>query len=125
MMRDVVGYEGIYRVNDAGEIINTKNEALKPYDNGYGYLIVDLYKNHKKTHTRVHIVVARSFIPNPNNYPEINHKDENKHNNKIENLEWCSSSYNKQYGSGRKSRSDGMKIVWEARRYKYANKSAD
>lgn len=115
-LRSVPNYEGIYWVTQAGEIINRKGVVLKPYDNGYGYLIVDLRKGKSKKHIRVHRIVAEAFIKNPDNLPEVNHKDENKHNNSVRNLEWCTSSYNKQYGNGRKARSDGMKKVWETRR---------
>lgn len=50
----------------------------------------------------VHILVARAFIPNPDNLPEVNHKDENKSNNQVDNLEWCTRSYNMSYGTLRK-----------------------
>jgi hypothetical protein len=103
-------------VTREGNIINRKGAVLKPYDNGYGYLIVDLRKGNRKKHLRVHRIVAQAFIENPHNLPEVNHKDENKHNNVANNLEWCTSSYNKQYGNGRKLRSYGMKKVWEMRR---------
>ena len=89
---------------------------MKPYDNGYGYLIVELRQRGKKKHKRVHRLVAEAFIANPSLLPEVNHKDENKHNNIVTNLEWCTSSYNKRYGSGRTSRSEGMKKVWKDRR---------
>lgn len=120
-LRCVPNYEGIYWVTQAGEIINNKGVVLKPYDNGYGYLIVDLRKGKSKKHIRVHRIVAEAFLPNPQNFPEVNHKDEDKHNNSVRNLEWCTSSYNKRYGNGRKSRSDGMKKVWKARRAEDGN----
>ena len=115
-LKKVAGYEGLYWVTQAGEILNKNGVVLKPYDNGYGYLIVDLRKGKKKKHMRVHRIVAEAFLPNPNQLPEVNHKDENKHNNSVRNLEWCNSSYNKQYGNGRKARSDAMKEVWKMRR---------
>lgn len=114
--KPVHGYEGTYWVTKDGNVINSNGKILKPYDNGYGYLIVDLNVNGKRQHKKIHRLVAEAFIPNPTNLPEVNHKDENKHNNSVKNLEWCDSSYNKTYGNGRKSRSDGMKRVWELRR---------
>jgi hypothetical protein len=111
----VQGYDYPYEVSNFGRVLGTKG-ILKPYDNGYGYLVVELRQNGKKKHLRVHRLVASAFVENPNGFPEVNHKDENKRNNKSSNLEWCTSSYNKKYGSGRKSRSEGMKRVWEERR---------
>ena len=115
-LREVKGFEGKYWVTKAGEIINAKGMVIRPYDNGYGYLIVDFKKDGKRKHKRVHRIVAEAFVPNPSHLPEVNHKDENKHNNSSKNLEWCDSSYNKRYGNGRKSRSEGMKRVWANRR---------
>ena len=111
----VCGYDYLYAVSNRGRVAGTKG-IMKPYDNGYGYLVVEFRKNGKKKHLRVHRLVAEAFIPNPENLPEVNHIDEDKHNNDETNLEWCTSSYNKRYGSGRKTRSDGMKRVWAERR---------
>ena len=118
------GYEGKYWATKAGEIINRNGLAIKPYDNGYGYLIVDLYADGKQKHKRVHRLIAETFVPNPLNLPEVNHKDENKHNNNVSNLEWCDSSYNKRYGSGRKSRSEGMCKVWALRLRRMTDENA-
>ena len=114
----IEGYDFAYRVSSFGRVEGT-NGLMKPYDNGYGYLIVELRKQGKKKHKRVHRLVAEAFIENPTLLPEVNHKDENKHNNAVTNLEWCTSSYNKRYGSGRTSRSEGMKKVWKDRRIEY------
>ena len=73
-------------------------------------------KDGTRKHKKVHRLVAETFLENPNGFFEINHIDENKHNNQLCNLEWCTSSYNKRYGTGKKSRSDGMKRVWASRR---------
>lgn len=116
MKTQIKGYDGMYSVDTEGVVYGKKGYPLKPYDNGYGYLIVDLYDlNGRKRHRKVHKLVADAFIPNPDKLPEINHKDEDKHNNAVSNLEWCTSSYNKRYGSGRKTRAEGMKRVWEQR----------
>ena len=64
---------------------------------------------------RIHRLVAETFIDNPMHYPEINHKDENKKNNNVMNLEWCTSSYNKRYGKGSISRANTMRMIWEIR----------
>lgn len=117
MKKEIKGYEGLYFVDEKGRIYGKKGLEIKPYDNGYGYMIIDLRdKSGTKKHKRVHRLVAEAFIPNPYNLPEINHKDENKQNNSADNLEWCTSSYNKKYGTGSKRRSDGMKKVWRERR---------
>lgn len=113
--RPIHGYDYPYRVSNRGRVSGLRG-LLTPYDNGYGYLVVELRENGKRKHLRVHRLVAQAFIPNTGNLPEVNHRDENKHNNAAENLEWCDSSYNKRYGKGRQSRSQGMKRVWEARR---------
>lgn len=113
--RLIPGYNHPYQVSNYGRVLGTKG-LMKPYDNGYGYLVVELRKGREGKHLRVHRLVAEAFLPNPDNLPEVNHKDENKHNNAVDNLEWCTRSYNKKYGSGRKMRSEGMKRVWKARR---------
>ena len=113
--KPIDGYDHPYKVSNHGRVLG-KYGILRPYDNGYGYLIVDFRKGGKRKHLKVHRLVAEAFIPNIGDLPEVNHIDENKHNNDVSNLEWCDSRYNKTYGSGRKARSDGMKKVWEARR---------
>jgi hypothetical protein len=118
--KPIDGYDQPYKVSNRGRVLG-KYGILRPYDNGYGYLVVDFRKDGKRKHLKVHRLVAEAFIRNENNLPEVNHKDENKHNNDASNLEWCDSSYNKKYGNGRKTRSDGMKKVWEARRAEDGN----
>ena len=89
MFKAIEGFEN-YAVNEDGVIINTSTNHVKmPSDNGMGYLFVELYNRgqHKKEY--VHRLVAKAFIPNPNNKPYINHRDGNPHNNFISNLEWC------------------------------------
>lgn len=61
--------------------------------------MVQLWKNHVGKYKSVHRIVAEAFIPNENNYPQVNHKDENKLNNNVNNLEWCTASYNQNYGT--------------------------
>lgn len=98
--RDVLGYEGLYRVSNLGRIISVKrNKLKKPTVSIYGYETVGLYKSGKQKGFFVHRLVAETFIKNPNNYPQINHKDECKTNNSVENLEWCTQKYNNNYGN--------------------------
>ena len=100
--KPVVGYEGLYEVSNWGRIKSIKfgkERILNPGTNSCGYLHVGLYKNGKRKIFLVHRLVAEAFIPNPNNLPCINHKDENKLNNSVENLEWCNSKYNNTYGT--------------------------
>lgn len=103
--KDVVGYEGIYLVSNYGNIKRKDyrgtgiERMLKPSINQNGYLQLQLYKNGKRKNYLVHQLVGKAFIPNPNNLIEINHKDENPLNNKLENLEWCTRAYNNNYGT--------------------------
>lgn len=93
--KDIVGYEGLYQVSNFGKVKNIKTlKILKPSLTYNGYEMVKLSKNSKVKNFRINRLVAEAFIPNPNNYPIVNHKDGNKLNNNINNLEWCSYSYN-------------------------------
>ncbi len=96
--RDIVGYEGLYQVSNLGKIKNKKkNKVLKPRKKLNGYLQIALYKERKYRHIGIHRLVAQSFLDNPNNCPCVNHKDENKENNCVDNLEWCTQKYNTEY----------------------------
>lgn len=93
---DIKGFEGLYMVSDLGNIKSYKREEnfLTPRVLTKGYLGVILYKDRKPTAFKVHRLVAINFIPNPENKAQVNHKDGNKHNNKISNLEWATNSEN-------------------------------
>ena len=103
--RDIEGYEGKYQVSNKGRVKSLnyhrsgKEVILKQCKSKDGYLKVCLFKNGKETTFSVHRIVALAFINNYNNCPEINHKDEDKTNNCVENLEWCDRKYNVNYGS--------------------------
>ena len=101
--RAISGYEGLYSATTDGRIYSERNKKfLKPADNGKGYFIVNLCRNGKLKTYKVHRLVAMTWIPNPENLPCINHKDENKLNNKVSNLEWCTYKYNNNYGTHNK-----------------------
>ena len=88
-----------YKVNENGEVYSIKrNKILKQYEKK-NYLGVYLYQDNKRKFRLVHRLVANAFIANPNNLPQINHKDENSKNNNVENLEWCTQKYNNNYGT--------------------------
>ena len=109
--KPVVGFEGYYEVSDRGRVRSVdrlvnrrggtkslrRGRMLKLSSYSNGYLKVSLAKEGKQTYHLVHRLVASAFIPNPNNYPCVNHIDENKKNNKAVNLEWCTHSYNHLY----------------------------
>ena len=105
--RDIEGYEGLYQVSNEGRVRNVKRNKVRSFsDNGCGYYNVLLSKNGNKTPHYVHRLVAEAFIPNPNNLPEVNHKNEDKTLNTVENLEWCTSKYNMNYGTARERTSE-------------------
>ena len=95
---------GLYQVSNLGRVKSLnynhtkKEKILKPILINY-YYSVGLCKYGGIKHTRIHRLVAQTFIPNPDNLPCVNHKDENKLNNKVENLEWCTIQYNNNYNN--------------------------
>lgn len=107
--KDVIGYEGIYQVSNLGRVKSLdrdvlcngryhkhiKGQTLKGSIGRYGYLRVSLCRKS----VDIHILVARVFVENPHNYTDVNHKDENKLNNKADNLEYCTKEYNNNYGT--------------------------
>ena len=103
--KDIPEYEGRYKVSNLGRVMSldwmhTKQERImKESFCTNGYVKVSLFKNKTSKQCMVHRLVAKTFIPNPNNYPCINHKNENKADNRVENLEWCTYSYNNTYNN--------------------------
>lgn len=119
--KDIENYEGLYQVSNLGRVKSLKryincdakitsghganrtgywrqDTILKEVNrSGYKYVMLCRDKHHKSY--AIHRLVAQAFIPNPNNLPQVNHKDEDKSNNVVDNLEWCTDLYNKQYGT--------------------------
>lgn len=96
--KDIEGYEGRYMVSNYGRIKNcARNKYLTPSVDSYGYLRVWLgNKKDRKIHS-IHRLVAVAFLPNPFNLPQVNHKDEDRSNPYVGNLEWCTAQYNTEY----------------------------
>lgn len=98
--KDVIGYEGRYKVSNTGKIFKTINSQLsnigevRLHVNARGYATASLYKDGKAKNYVVHRLVASAFIPNTHNREFVNHKDGNKLNNIVSNLEWCTRSEN-------------------------------
>lgn len=121
--KDIPGYEGYYQASTLGRIRSLdrtiidatgnqrryKGNVLRLSDAGKGYLNVMLSKNGKRATPRVNRVIAMTFLDNPNGYTQVNHKDENKANNRADNLEWCTPQYNTNYGTGIHRRTQHIK----------------
>ena len=105
--RDIKGYERKYMVSNLGRVksLNYRNTCkegiMKGRDDGNGYLKVQLCKDGKVKNCRINRLVAMAFIPNPNNLPEVNHKDKIRTNNRVDNSEWCTSQYNIEYSQAK------------------------
>ena len=99
-MKDIVGYEGLYAITSCGKVWSYRSKIfLKPQTDKDGYLIVGLHKEGQNKTCFIHRLVAEAYIPNPDNLPQVNHKDEVKTNNCLQNLEWCDPKYNTNYGT--------------------------
>lgn len=110
--KDVVGFEGYYVVSNTGRIksvareylrngviIHVRERIISCGDDGRGYVSTGLSRAGTRKTCKVHRLVAEAFIENPLSLREVNHKDENKSNNNVENLEWCDRKYNLNYGT--------------------------
>lgn len=107
--KQIEGFEGLYEISSYGRVKTLRSSPkLKSGDflsnsiecairNGKGYKTVTLYKNKVGKQLMVHRLVAKAFIPNPNNKPQVNHKDADKHNNNVDNLEWVTNLENKEH----------------------------
>ena len=120
-MEYIKGYEGLYSVTKDGKIYSHIKKRFLKQSIKNGYTSVNLYKNKKYKTYRVHRLVAETYIPNLNNYPQVNHKDENRSNNSVENLEWCTSSYNINYGNRNKNFSQCIRCLETNRIYPSQN----
>lgn len=120
--KDIEGYEGLYQVSNMGRVkslsrmkwsgrgyFKTPEKILKarPFKNGYLY--VNLWKDGKMKHYTIHRLVSQAFIPNPNNLPQVNHIDENKENNCVDNLEWVTCKENLNHGTHNKRMAEKKK----------------
>ena len=121
--RPVVGFEGLYEISNLGRVKSLnykrtgKEKILKPNKHRKGYLRVELCRDGKVKHFLIHRLVAIAFLPNPMGFTEINHKDENKSNNAISNIEWCSAKYNTNYGNRNKKIAAALSKPVEASKY--------
>lgn len=111
MWKDIPNFYGKYQVSNMGNVRSIartiirrngrkqqiESKMLVSRKSGCGYLYVTLHNEGKKETIRVHRLVASLFLKNPNNLPVVNHKDENKQNNNVDNLEWCTQQYNIMY----------------------------
>ena len=110
--KDIEGYEGLYQISNMGRVksvermkwcgkgyYKTPERILKARKTKNGYLLVNLWKDGKIKSYYIHRLVAQAFLDNPDNLPEVNHIDQDKTNNKVENLEFCDRSYNVNYGT--------------------------
>lgn len=124
--KDVQGYEGLYQVSNQGRVKSLdrmekwkgsvrrrKGRLMATREDKDGYFVVGLRNGMGQITKRVHRLVAEAFLPNPNSLPEVNHKDENKGNNHVDNLEWCNNKYNIHYGTGieRRSKQKRKKVI--------------
>ena len=120
--RAIEGYEGLYEVSNTGRVRSVdryvkysngrihlhKGKVLRPIKDRDGYLQVNLCYSGRINSIKIHRLVAQAFIPNPDNLPQVNHKDEVKTNNNVDNLEWCDSKYNNNYGSRKDNARDTL-----------------
>ena len=125
--KDIEGYEGLYQVSNFGRVKSLDRYVLRNGNslfvkgivlsqlNNRGYLTVRLCNSGKYKNYFVHRLVACAFVENLNNYTEVNHIDEDKHNNDFRNLEWCDRKYNVNYGSRADKFSNSMKgkLAWK------------
>lgn len=128
--KDVIGYEGLYQVSNLGNfrsldcIRTMKNGVERPhygqpistYESNDGYLMINFSNDDGRKSFKAHRVVAEAFIPNPLHLQLVNHKNENKHDNRAVNLEWCTNRYNLRYGTTQRRRVE--KIGWKVRQFK-------
>lgn len=102
--KDIPGFKGLYLASSFGRIkslLKNQERILKGIPDKDGYYHITLYKDKQGKQGFVHRFIALTFLENPDKLPQVNHKDENKINNSIENLEWCDASYNQSYSKSK------------------------
>lgn len=123
-MRDIQGYEGIYAITSCGKVWSYKVQRfLKSHIDKYGYKNIVLFKNGKQKNFKVHRLVAMAYIPNDDNKPQINHKDECKQNNYVNNLEWVTPHENNTYGTRLAKLEKPVTCIETKRSYKSAREA--
>lgn len=111
MWKDIINFEGLYQITTTGKIRNKQTKkVLKPFVNNNKYLRIGLYKNGICRKYMVHVLVAKTFLENPSNLSDVNHKNNNRKDNRVINLEFV-------------SHSDNIKQVWETGKFKKRRKS--
>lgn len=124
-MRDVVGWEGYYKVTSCGKVWSVRyNRFLKPAGGDGNYQMVLLQANGKKENDYIHRIVAKAYLPNPDNLSDVNHKDEVKDHNWVSNLEWCTRRYNLEYSVGSKIPAKSVICVETGEEYKSIHAAA-
>lgn len=109
-------------MSNMGRIYSFKTNKILKQMVGRGYLQVGLLDNGKQKTAKVHRLVAEAFLPNENNYPCVNHKDENRKNNNVSNLEWCTHEYNNNYGTRKEKASKTMKGKFKGEKHPFYGK---
>ena len=118
--KEVVGYEGVYEVSDKGRVRSVdrvdrigrkrRGQEIKPATQKNGYKFISINHDGKQKHALVHRLVAEAFLENADGLPEVNHKNENKADNSVENLEWCTHKQNHNYGTGHKKSAEKQSV---------------
>lgn len=113
--KPIEGFEGLYEVSNMGRIRSLNYKCRREIhimktNDARPYTTVGVHLNGKCVNLLVHREVAKAFIPNPGNLPQVNHKDEDKRNNRVDNLEWCDAKYNVNYGTGLQRLAECFKI---------------
>ena len=119
--KDIKDYEGRYQVSSLGRVRSLLDCFLEPkeptikktYIGKHGYEVVSFYKHTKMQLKKVHRLFAEAFIPNPENKPEVNHKDKIRHNNHVDNLEWCTHLENSWHRDDKPNMSLFSKLIKE------------
>ena len=109
IFKDIKGYEGLYQISNCGSVFSIKSKRnLKPSKKKTGYFRFELWNKNKGKKFVAHRLVAGAFVPNPENKPQVNHKDSNRGNNYYKNLEWATLSENSRYSKRRKTKKSSI-----------------